>query len=214
MLGQCGAGIARAVDQVQHAGRQAGPLPQFDRLGGRLRRIFARLEHDGIACNQSRHDMTVRQMTGEVVGTEHAEYAMRPVPQYRVAVGDLALRLAGAAAVGLHRDVDLVGHGRDFGARFPQRLADFDRNQARQVFGIFLQQVAKAHADGDPLIQRGTGPAFETGARGSAGAIDLGCSGHVAAPDRVASGRIDGGQWRAIAFDPLTVDKVTVLARH
>jgi len=205
---ECDAGIAAAVHQVQHALRQAGLLPQLHGLHGGARRVFARLEHDRVPGDQGRHDVAVRQVAGEVVGTVDSEHAMRAMAQHGIAVGDLGIRFAGARAVGLDRDIDLVGHGRHFGARFPQRLADFLGNRRGQFFGVFLQQVAEARADGDAFFQRRQGPVLEGAAGGLRGAGDVVFVRLVAGPGLAAGGRIDRDQFRAAAGEPFAVDVV------
>ena len=86
---QRGAGVTRAVDQIDDAIRQPGLHPQLHRPDGGLGRVLAGLEHDGIACDQGRHDVAVRQMTREVIRAEDGEYAMRAVAQHRIAVRNL-----------------------------------------------------------------------------------------------------------------------------
>ena len=207
-LAQRDAGLAAAVDEVQHALRQAGLLPQCDGLHRRARRILARLEHDGIPGDQGRHDVAVRQVAGEVVRAVDREHAVRTVAQHGIAVRDLGLAFAGARAVRKDRNVDLVGHGRNLGARFPQRFADFLGDGRRQLLGVFLQQVAKTDGDGDAFFERAQGPGFEAVARRLGRARHVFLGRFAAGPGLAAGRRIDGGQFATAAGEPLAVDVV------
>ena len=178
--------IAPAVDEVDDAIRQARLLPQLHGFDGRARRIFAGLEDDGVTGDQGWHDVAIRQVTGEIVRAEDAEDAMRAVAQHGVAVGDLALRDAGTCVVRLHRNIDLVGHGRHFRARLPQWFTHFFRDQERQRFRMLLQQFTKAHADGDALFDGRIGPRREGRARGLAGLPDFALRRFQAGPGLLA----------------------------
>ncbi|CRP91867.1 hypothetical protein PAERUG_P18_London_17_VIM_2_04_10_04627 [Pseudomonas aeruginosa] len=78
--GQRDAGFATTLDQVEHAGRQAGLDPGLERQLGDLRGQLAGLEHHAVTGQQRRDDMPVGQVAGEIVGTEYRHHAMRLVP--------------------------------------------------------------------------------------------------------------------------------------
>src|SRR3546814_19925192 len=104
---------------MEHAVRQTGRLPAGDHRRADRWRLFAGFEHHAVAGEQRRHDMTVRQMAGEIVWTEHGDDAVRLVAQH-VATG--RGRVPGALRVGAARHFDLADHPRDFCPRFPSLI--------------------------------------------------------------------------------------------
>ena len=158
MAGQALAGIATALDQVDHSVRHPGFLPQPDRHlrdpGGQL----TGFEHYGVAGQQRRYDMAVRQMAGEVVGAKHRHHAVGSVPQHRLATRHLRFRVAGALVVGLDGNADLADHGRHFRARLPQRLAGFQANLVRQGFLVGLQLIPERFHHSLPLGKAAPAP--------------------------------------------------------
>ncbi|MNS93367.1 hypothetical protein D3C72_1275350 [compost metagenome] len=99
--GQRLTGFTPALHQIENPIGQAGLLPQLQGFLGSLRRQFTRLEHHGVARQQRRHDVAIRQMSGEVIRAEHRQYAVRAVAQHRSAVRHRSLAYAGTRLIGL-----------------------------------------------------------------------------------------------------------------
>jgi hypothetical protein len=190
MIRQRNAGVLLALHEVQHARRQAGFAPHFDGRARHTRRQFGRLEHDRITRDQRRHDMPVRQMPGKVIRPEHRHHAMRTMPQYRGAVGHRRTLLAGALVVRLNRDLDLGRHRRDFGARFPQRLAGLAADRFGQRFLALGQQRGEAAHDRAAFFERLNATTKRTRARAAHGAVDVSsrCARGLPIPSRPCPG--------------------------
>ncbi|MNE23803.1 hypothetical protein D3C80_1170740 [compost metagenome] len=84
--------------------------------------------------------MAVRQMPREIVRAEDCQHAVRTVAQRRGTIGHIGMLFAGASMIGLNRNSDFIDHRRDFGRRFPARLAGFAGNNAGQLCLIRFQQ--------------------------------------------------------------------------
>jgi hypothetical protein len=124
------AGRAIAVDDVDHAGRQAGLHAQLGEQQRRQRRLLGRLEHHGVAAGQRRRDLPGQHQQRKVPGHDLADHAQGPV------VRPLALeqlRPAGMVIEVPHRerDVDV--------ARLADRLAVVQGLQHREQPCMLLQ---------------------------------------------------------------------------
>ena len=204
--GQGHAGFPRALQQVEHAGRQAGVEPALDRQLGDFRRQLAGLEQHRVTRQQRRHNMAVGQVTREVVRAEHRDHTMGLVPQHGGGVGQRPALLAGALAVALDRDGDLVDHAGHFSGGLPQRLAGFLANAVGQLVGAGLQAVSEGFQHGNPLIQRTLRPGRERAAGGLHSRFDLGRGGRTALPDHRLGDRIERFKTAAMAVLPDTGD--------
>ena len=89
MTGQGFSGRRGALHQVDHAIGNAGFFPELNGQLGNPGRQLTGLEHHGIARQQGRHNVAIGQMPREVVGPKHSHYAMGPVPQHRMAAGNV-----------------------------------------------------------------------------------------------------------------------------
>ncbi len=207
MIRERDAGVLLALHEVQHAGRQPGCLPHLDRRARDARRKFGRLEHDRVAGDQRRHDMTVRQVAGEVVRAEHRDDAVRAVTQHRDAVGHVLALLAGALLIRLDRDADLRGHRCDFGARFPQRLARLAADRGRDRFLAFGEQRGEALDDFAACLEVERRPAGERAARARDRTVDVGRRCAVALPGHSVGARVARSEDGARACDPGAVDE-------
>ena len=98
----------------QYAFGQAGFIPQADHELRHGRSLFTGLEHNRIAGQQRRHDVSVWQMSGKVVRTKHGHHSMGPVLQDRVSRGHVRLLVAGPLMIGLDGEWNLADHGRHF----------------------------------------------------------------------------------------------------
>ncbi|MCY1423295.1 hypothetical protein D9M71_390040 [compost metagenome] len=211
MAGQSDAGIAGTLDQVEHADRQAGFGPALHGQLGDFRGQLAGLEDHRVASQQRRNDMPVGQVAGEVVRAEHSDHAMRLVPQHGGGIGQRAALLAGALAMGLYRDGDLVDHAGHFGGGFPQRLAGFLADGAGQNVGLGLQGSGELLQDGDALLHRAPRPGRESGTRGGDGTLDLRRRSSAAGPDNGLAHRVERLQQLTLTCQPFTGD---IQTRH
>src|SRR3546814_21044893 len=84
--------------------------------------MFRRLEHHGVARDQRRKNVSVRQMGWKIIRPQHGKDAMRLVPDSG-ADSKRALQppLRGAFGIGRNRNIDLGAHAFDFGMRSDER---------------------------------------------------------------------------------------------
>ena len=150
--------------------------------------------------------MTVRQVARKVVRPEHGGDAVRPVAQNRGAAGHVFAALAGTLCLRTNRDGDLAGHRRDFGLGLPEWLAGFQRDGARQLFGVGSEQFGKALADRDPIGQWAALPSKRGMARRPHGRVDIGGAGATATPQGFTGGRTGDGDGCTVCGLPLVVD--------
>ena len=192
MGGERLAGLRPALDAAYRAFGHAGLMVERDQIFADRRRLLARLEDDRVAGEQSRDDMAVGQMGREIIGAEHAEHAVR-----LVADGDSRAHrafepaLGGAVGIGGDRDVDLVDHRLDLGARFPERLAGLPRDQVGEGLGLAAHRVGEAPQRLDAEGEGARRPGRPGGARGGDLGIDV--AGR-ARPQGRAGGGFFGGQ--------------------
>ena len=98
-------------------------------------------------------------------------------------------------------------------------LVTIDPSDGRQTWASLaatasdVQQVAKAHADGDALIDGRVGPRVKGAARGLASLFDLCWRRFQAGPRLLAVRRVDGEQFAARAWQPGAVDEVRCCGR-
>ena len=167
LAGERAALVGAADQQPDDAFGDARLVEAADQeLAGR-RGLLGRLEDDRIAGDQRRDDVAVGQMRREIIGAEHRKHAVRLVAHRDlVAERGLHLPLRRPLGIGLDRNLDLVDDRADLGARFPQRLAGFPRDQLGE-FGLFLaHDIGEAAHRLDPIGVRMRGPRRPGGARG------------------------------------------------
>ncbi|MNQ90481.1 hypothetical protein D3C85_1058240 [compost metagenome] len=200
------AGFASTLQQVQHAGRQTGLDPALDRQLGHFRRQFAGLEQHAVTRQQCRHDVAVRQVTREVVRTEHRHHTVGLVAQHSGGIAQRAALLAGTFAVALHRDGNLVDHAGDFGRRFPQGFAGFFADGMSQFVSVILQRGGKGFQHRDTLFQGTPRPARERLTRRLHSRLDLSGGGTDAGPQHLLGHRVQRLEGFAPTCQPFTCD--------
>ena len=174
VLGQAGAGVAAAGDQVEHPLGQAAFGQQLGEVEGVERRGLARLDDDGVAGDEGRSHLAGDQEEREVPGQDAGDHADRATVQVdllarAVAVEDFALDAARPLGHVVHvvgGEVDL-----DFGQR--QDLALLQRDapcQARLVLAQFGRHGAQVCG---ALDRRQALPGRLRGARGGHRAVDV-----------------------------------------
>ena len=199
-------GFPRALQQVEHAGRQAGFKPALNRQFGDFRRQLTGLEQHRVTRQQRRHNVAVRQVTREVVGAKHGDHTVGFVPQHGGGVSQRPALFACALAVALDRDGDLVDHAGHFSGRFPQRLAGFLADAVGQLISTGLQAVSEGFQHRNALVQRALRPSRERGAGRLHSRLDLGWSGGTALPDHRLGDRVERFKTAAMAVLPDTGD--------
>ena len=200
------AGLFPPLNQVDNAVRDPGLQPQLHRQFGGGGGQLARLKHHGIPGNQRRNNVSVRQVTGEIVGAENGHHAVRLVAQQRFTVRHRRFALAGTLAVGFNRDARFANHRLHFGPGFPQRLAGFPGDKRRQRLFLRFQQGRKSLNAGDALRQRSVGPGIECAARRRAGRLHLRRTGAGRLPQDGLIFRSQFGQRCAAPLLPLPCD--------
>ncbi|MNE37918.1 hypothetical protein D3C80_1317930 [compost metagenome] len=131
------------------------------------------------------------------------------VAQHGGGIGQRAALFAGALAVALYRNRHLVDHAGHFGRGFPQRLAGFFTDAARQFIGIGLERGGKGFEHTDARLQRLQRPAGKGLTRGLDGAVNLLGAGALALPDNLLANRIERLQRFALPCLPAAGDKVS-----
>ena len=159
--------LVRAADeQPDHAVRDLRFMEAVDQEFARCRGFLRGFEHDRVAGDQSRYDVPVGQVRGEVVRPEHGEHAMGFVA-HRDAIAEVGLHLPLGSSLGISvdRDFDLVDDGGNLSPRLPQRLAGFAGDQLGEL-GILLSHDIGEAADGLDAVGCGMcGPGRPRGAR-------------------------------------------------
>ena len=80
VCGQCDAGIASALQQIEDTGRQTRLRPDFDRGLRAAGYQFAWLEYHTIARDECGNNMAIWQVTRKIVWTEHRDNPVRAMP--------------------------------------------------------------------------------------------------------------------------------------
>ncbi|MNE27688.1 hypothetical protein D3C80_1211070 [compost metagenome] len=199
-------GFASALQQVQYTGRQASLDPALDRQLSDFRCQFAWLEQHAVTGQQCRHDMAVRQVTREVVRTEHCHHAVGFVAQHSGGIAQRPALLAGTFAVALHRDGNLVDHAGDFGRRFPQGFAGFFADGMSQFVSVILQRGGKGLQHRDTLFQGAPRPVRERLTRRLHSRLDLTGGGSDAGPQHLLGHRVQRLEGFAPTCQPFTCD--------
>ena len=173
MRGERGADGTGPLHQVECARRHAGfRQTACVHLGG-VRRDLARLEDDRVSAGERRQHVAVGEVDGKVEGPEHRDDAQRAEPTLCVGLARRGERRHEPQPV-FHRDRRLGHAGLHLGTRLPQRLADVQRDGARQLLRAPLQHLSDAAHQGGPLAARPGGPRRLRRARRVHSAIDLG----------------------------------------
>ena len=145
MPGERAALVGPTDQQANDAMRDLRLVEAVHQELARRRCLFRRLEYHGIAGDQRRNDVAVGKVRRKIVGSEHAEDAMRLVADRDpVAEGSFHLSLRRPLGIGLDRDVDLVDDGRDFGPRLPQRFASLARDQLGKFGFLAADDIGEA----------------------------------------------------------------------
>eukprot|EP00659_Diplonema_papillatum_P023142 gene23141-biopygen23486 len=199
-------GFPCALQQVQHARRQAGVDPALHGQLGDFRGQFARFEQYGVTRQQGRYDVAVRQMTGEVVRAKHRHHTVGLVAQYGSGVAQRAALFAGTFAVALHRDRDLVDHAGDFSRRFPQWLAGFLTDAAGEFVGTAFQVGGEGFQHAQAFFQGTLGPGWKGLARGLNGGLDLLGGSAITRPHHLLGHRVQRLKHFTLASQPFTCD--------
>ena len=208
MAGQGLAGLPPSLDQVDHPRGQSGGQPGLQGgLGGEGSQL-RRLEHHRIACQQSRHQMTVGQMAGKVVGPEHRHHPVGPVAQHRLGPRGGETALPGAFSIGLDRELDLAPHGVDLPGGLPAGLTSLPGDGRGQLLLADLQLPPKGLQQGDPLGQRPVRPVLEGQPGGGHRGVDLRLGGTAPGPEPLPGGRIPGVEEFPVAGQPAVVEQV------
>ena len=209
MLGQPLADLAaRALHDVEHAGRHTSfgvDLGQADRG---QRGYFRRLEHHRVAGGQGRGRLPHGDLDRVVPGADAGDHAQRlaaGVEEAGLAQRQLdALDGGGQAGVVL----DHVGTGDDVhGGGFSQRLAGVQGFQVGQLVVALAQDLDGAAQDARTLHGSHRRPHLLAFGRALHGAFDVGLAGDLHFSDHVTGGRVHGLESLAAGgIDALAVD--------
>ena len=203
---QRNARFARTLQQVQYTRWQPGLNPALDRQLSDFGCQLAGFEQYGVARQQRRNDMPVRQMPREVVGTKDRNHAVRLMAQHSGGVAQRATFFAGTLTVALHRNSDFIDHAGDFGGRLPERLAGFFTDAMRQFVRMRFQTGGKRFKHRDSLVQRAFGPGWKCLTRSLHGRIDLYSRCALTGPHHVLSDGVQRLKTLALPGLPGTCD--------
>ena len=188
------AGIAAALNEIEHALRQIGLGQAFGHQLAGQGRFLRRLEHHRVTGQQGRDDMAVRQVAGKVERTQHRRHPMRAMTQGGAAEGGVGRALAGALVIGADGDVDLALHGAKLGRGLPRRLPGLAADGQRDLRRPRLQRGLIAFDRVDAVLAGAISPVREAVAGALDGGADLGGGGFGAVPDGFAGGGVGGNE--------------------
>jgi len=154
-----------AVEDLEHAGGQAGEVEEAGEELGCGGGFFGGLEEDGVSGEQGGSDVSEGEVAGKVERAQDEGDAVG-------AVGDCAgWGGGGRAALVLGADGEgaLVCHRGDFEAGFPEDLAGFAGDERCEFVGVGLEELAESGDDGSSEVGS-VGPVGDGGAcRGECG---------------------------------------------
>ena len=135
--------LAHAVDDVDHAGREARFPGQLGDPKGRQRRLLGGLHHDRVAAGQGRAPLPGEHQQREVPGDDLADDADRLAQRVRKEVAanrdGPAFDLVGPARIVAQG----VGDAAHVALRVGDRLAAVERLERGQLVGVLLDQVGQ-----------------------------------------------------------------------
>ena len=136
VLGKCRADIARAQNELQGFGGNAGFVHEFDGIMGNQAGLFGRFGDDGVACRQCRHDFTGKDSQREVPRADGDDCADAAAVRRQGLLG-----LIGVVAA----EIDCFAH---FGDGIVQGFARFAYGQHHQLRHMSFKQVGKTAQGG------------------------------------------------------------------
>ena len=203
-------GLAQAVDDVDHPGREARLAGELGDAQGRQRRLLGRLHHDRVAARQRRAPLPGQHQEREVPGDDLADHADRLAQRVREeAAADRdrpALDLVGPARVVAQRVADAL----HVALRVGDRLAAVERLERGQLGGVLLDQVGQLEQQPAAIggVHRAPGARFEGPPRRLDRLVDVGRAGRRDLGDHLARRRVVRLELAAIdRVDPLIVDE-------
>src|SRR3989454_684600 len=146
---------ARAEHEVEHALRQTRLFENLDETDREQRGVRRRLEDNGIAEDERRHDLPGRDREGEVPRSDGRDYADRAPRAHGPLVGELrrndVAELAAALAGDVVGHVDALLH---VATRFGEDLAHLARHLARELLLATKHDLA-GPVENLPALRRG-----------------------------------------------------------
>src|SRR5438093_1211906 len=206
---------ARAEHEVEHALRQTRLFENLDETDREQRGVRRRLEDNGIAEDERRHDLPGRDREGEVPRSDGRDYADRAPRAHGPLVGELrrndVAELAAALAGDVVGHVDALLH---VATGFGDDLAHLARHLARELFLPAEHRLARPVKDLPALRRRIEAPSVERSARRLDRAIDVRAGRPGDRRDHLACGWIEVlERLTARCLDPAAVDVVAQLWR-
>ena len=169
---------ARAHDEVDDAGRDAGIDERLDELDRHQRRRRGGLQHDGVAGHQRGTGRAGREGRREVERADDREHAVRPEDRPGVdgGVAEVAHRVVVELVVlgGLGVVADEVGGLLDLAERLDPVLADLDGHERRVLHQPVADEVGGPLQDRETAFPAEGGPLGLGGAGGLHGVVDVG----------------------------------------
>lgn len=188
--------LARGVEVLEGALRQARVEHQFLEGVRALRHVGGVLEQQGIASGQLRSQDAGDLVVGEIPRLDRQDHAQRLVHQQRVAFGRIGHRqfLRCQQGFGVLHVVLKDARGQlDLGQRFGGDLAHLQGQQPRMRLGILAQQVGGALQDRTALFERALAPGQEGFMGGADGLGDFGVGSVGEGLDDFAGVGVGGG---------------------
>ncbi|MNX53469.1 hypothetical protein D3C86_841650 [compost metagenome] len=169
----------------------------------RKRRVFRRLEHQGVAGGQGRGDFP-RGHHDRVVPRRNRRYDTDWIAPHHAGVARqvFAAELAGLATHGTGEEAEHVDRGIEVILTGQvQRLAAVHGFEAGQQVGVFFDGVGDVQQQVRALLRRGPRPTGESAVGGEDGGFDLFGAGFGDLREDFAGGRIDDGFGTALPGD-------------
>src|SRR6185437_5046833 len=190
--------VGAALEEVYDAVGQPGLVEQSDEAGGDGGRVGGRLEHDGVAGDDSGRGHAGHDGEGEVPGRNDGADAEGDVAEDVALAGILdgrggGVELEGFAGVELE-EVDALAN---VGVGLGPVLADLEDEPGTEVEVALADELRGADEDSYTVGGRKAGPGRERGRGGVDGALDLGGAGGVVSADDLGrTGGVGGGELR------------------
>ena len=168
-------GFAGAVDEVDHAGREAEFLEDAEDVGHGERDALGGFEDDGVAGDEGVGQEPEGDHAGEVEGRDDGADAEGLADGELVdALGDVLGEEALGEDGGGAGDLDIFDGAAHFASRFGYCLAAFEGDGFGQFFEVLFEAGFEAEEVLDAIGERGAAPGGEGAVGGVDGGVGLG----------------------------------------
>ena len=184
--------ILAAMNDVEHARRNASLNGQFHQQHGRQRILFRRLEHEGVAAGDRHREHPQRNHRREVERRDAGADADRLAQGVSVdAAGDVLGELAHLQGADRARVLDHFQATENIAFGISNGLALLRAEDHGDALGVLADQRLQLEHDAHPRADRGQFPGLEGTLRGADSGIDLCRGGERNLGQHLLGGRVD-----------------------